>query len=96
LAPEQKAARRAHHDDDDGISAGKMIGLLGEALTEEIRLDAKELEDARWFGADELEAMHHGVHAQGLRFPVPMAIAHHLVLAALARRNAAPPCGENK
>jgi NAD+ diphosphatase len=60
-----------------------MIGLLGEALTEEIRIDAKELEDARWFSADELHAMRKGVHADGLRFPVPMAIAHHLILAAL-------------
>ncbi|MFL5260272.1 MAG: NAD(+) diphosphatase [Hyphomicrobiales bacterium] len=73
-----------------------MIGLLGEALSEDIRIDAKELEDARWFGADELQAMRHGVHAQGLRFPAPMAIAHHLVMAALARRDAAPPCGENR
>jgi len=39
--------------------------------------------EARWFTADELHAMRTGVHADGLRFPVPMAIAHHLILAAL-------------
>ena len=26
-----------------------MIGLIGEALSDEITLDQKELEDARWF-----------------------------------------------
>jgi len=60
-----------------------MVGLLGKALSEDIRIDARELEDARWFTADELHAMRTGVHADGLRFPVPMAIAHHLILAAL-------------
>src|SRR5438552_176714 len=60
-----------------------MIGLIGEALSEDIRIDARELEDARWFTADELQAMRKGVHADGLRFPVPMAIAHHLILAAM-------------
>lgn len=60
-----------------------MIGLLGEALSEDIRIDPKELEDARWFTAEELKAMRDGLHADGLRFPVPMAIAHHLILAAL-------------
>ena len=61
-----------------------MIGLIGEALSEDIRIDARELEDARWFTADELRVMREGVHADGLRFPVPMAIAHHLIQAALA------------
>ena len=60
-----------------------MIGLLGEALSDEIRIDQKELEDARWFTREELIAMRNGTHAEGLTFPVRMAIAHHLVLAAL-------------
>ncbi len=60
-----------------------MIGLIGEALSEDIRIDQKELEDARWFTADELIAMRNGTHSQGFNFPVRMAIAHHLVLAAL-------------
>src|SRR5437667_194790 len=37
-----------------------MIGLIGEALSEDIRIDARELEDARWFTADELRAMREG------------------------------------
>jgi NAD+ diphosphatase len=60
-----------------------MIGLIGEAINEDIHLDNKELEDARWFTKDELLAMRDGRHPEGLNFPVRMAIAHHLVLAAL-------------
>jgi NAD+ diphosphatase len=94
----EEAARREVHE-ESGIRVGPvsyvasqpwpfpsslMIGLIGEALTEDIRIDARELEDARWFTGDELRAMRMGVHADGLRFPVPMAIAHHLILAAMA------------
>jgi NAD+ diphosphatase len=61
-----------------------MIGLIGEAETHDIVLDKKELEDARWFSREELLAMRDGRHEQGFTFPVKMAIAHHLVLAALA------------
>jgi NAD+ diphosphatase len=93
----EEAARREVHE-ESGIRVGAisyvasqpwpfpaslMIGLIGEALTEDIRIDARELEDARWFTVEELEAMRRGVHSDGLRFPVPMAIAHHLILAAL-------------
>jgi NAD+ diphosphatase len=60
-----------------------MIGLLGEALSEQITPDPLELEDARWFSRAELLAMREGRDPQGRRFPAPMAIAHHLVLAAL-------------
>jgi NAD+ diphosphatase len=60
-----------------------MIGLIGEAITEDIQIDSRELEDARWFTRDELLAMRAGSHPEGLCFPVRMAIAHHLVLAAL-------------
>jgi NAD+ diphosphatase len=93
----EEAARR-EVSEESGIRVGKvtyvasqpwpfpsslMIGLLGEALNEDIRIDPVELEDARWFTVEELQAMRQGVHADGLRFPVPMAIAHHLILAAL-------------
>jgi NAD+ diphosphatase len=61
-----------------------MIGLLGEAETDDIRLDARELEDARWFSPKELLLMRDGQHPQELKFPVKMAIAHHLVLAAIS------------
>jgi NAD+ diphosphatase len=60
-----------------------MIGLIGEALNEDIVVDPVELEQARWFERDELIAMREERHAQGLRFPTRMAIAHHLILEAL-------------
>jgi NAD+ diphosphatase len=60
-----------------------MIGLIGEAVSDEIRIDGRELEDARWFTREELADMRNGTHPEGLTFPVRMAIAHHLVLAAL-------------
>lgn len=60
-----------------------MIGLLGEAETDDIQIDAKELEDARWFSPKELLLMRDGQHPQELKFPIKMAIAHHLVLAAI-------------
>jgi NAD+ diphosphatase len=60
-----------------------MIGLIGEALNEDIVVDPVELEQARWFERDELIAMREERHPQGLRFPTRMAIAHHLILEAL-------------
>ncbi len=93
----EEAARREVHE-EAGIRVGAvtyvasqpwpfpsslMIGLLGEALSEDISIDPIELEDARWFTIQELEAMRNGLHADGLRFPVPMAIAHHLVVRAI-------------
>lgn len=60
-----------------------MIGLIGEALSGEIRLDEKELEDARWFGADEARMMVERTHPDGLYAANPMAIAHELVRTAL-------------
>ena len=56
-----------------------MIGLVGEALDREIRIDARELEDARWFSRSEVQDMLNGTHENGLRAPPPMAIAHRLM-----------------
>ncbi len=61
-----------------------MIGLIGDALTSEIRIDDKELEDARWFEPAELQQMIDRTHPEGLFAANPMAIAHHLVRIALA------------
>ncbi len=61
-----------------------MIGLIGEALTAEIAVDATELEDARWFAREEAEQMLARTHPQGLYAANPFAIAHVLVKAALA------------
>ena len=60
-----------------------MIGLVGDALSEEITLDRNELEDARWFSADEARMMIARTHPDGLYAANPMAIAHDLVKAAL-------------
>jgi NAD+ diphosphatase len=59
--------------------ANLMIGCRAEALGEEIVVDRSELEDARWFGRDEVAAMLDGRHPDGLRGPVRMAIAYHLI-----------------
>ena len=60
-----------------------MIGLIGEALSSDIRIDEKELEDARWFTAEEARSMLNGTHPGGLFAANPMAIAHELVKTAL-------------
>ncbi|WP_373505957.1 NAD(+) diphosphatase [Aestuariivirga sp.] len=60
-----------------------MIGLIGEALSDEITLDQKELEDARWFSPEEARMMVERTHPQNLYAANPMAIAHDLVKTAL-------------
>lgn len=62
-----------------------MIGLIGEALNDDIVMDVQELEDARWFELAELKLMLSGDHPDGLKMPMQMAIAHHLVLEAIER-----------
>ena len=56
-----------------------MIGCHAEALSDAIVVDREELEDARWFGRDELAAMLKRQHPQGLTTPPPVAIAHHII-----------------
>ena len=60
-----------------------MIGLVGEALSDEITVDENELEDARWFSADEAGLMIARTHPDGLYAANPYAIAHELVRVAL-------------
>lgn len=60
-----------------------MIGLIGEALSAEIILDENELEEARWFSADEARMMVNRTHPDQLYAANPMAIAHELVKRAL-------------
>ncbi|MEM8686849.1 MAG: NAD(+) diphosphatase [Pseudomonadota bacterium] len=60
-----------------------MMGLLGEALDDEINIDPHELEDARWFTRQEAQSLLDGTHPDGLKAPNPFAIAHHLLLAYL-------------
>jgi NAD+ diphosphatase len=56
-----------------------MIGCLALAETRDLKIDAHELEDARWFDRDEVGAMFEKRHPDGLAAPNRMAIAHHLV-----------------
>jgi NAD+ diphosphatase len=60
-----------------------MIGLIGEATTREIVLDENELEEARWFSAEEARMMIDRTHPDGLYAANPYAIAHELVRVAL-------------
>jgi NAD+ diphosphatase len=60
-----------------------MIGLIGEAITREIVLDENELEEARWFSAEEARMMIDRTHPDGLYAANPYAIAHELVRVAL-------------
>jgi NAD+ diphosphatase len=58
-----------------------MIGCHVEAVTDEIVVDYQELEDARWFGKEEVIAMLLRRHPQGLTTPPPVAIAYHIIRA---------------
>jgi NAD+ diphosphatase len=56
-----------------------MIGCHAEALNDNIKMDANELVDARWFSKDECAAMLMRKHPEGLTCPPPVAIAHHII-----------------
>jgi NAD+ diphosphatase len=58
-----------------------MIGCHAEALSTEVTPDEAELEDCRWFPRSEVLAMLAGEHAQGIKCPPPIAIAHRLIRA---------------
>jgi NAD+ diphosphatase len=58
-----------------------MIGCHAQALTSEVLVDRRELEDARWFDRDEVAAMLLRRHPGGLFVPHPFAIAHHIIRA---------------
>lgn len=58
-----------------------MIGCLAEAVSDDIVVDKRELEDARWFARDDVARMLAGADPAGLFTPPPLAIAHHLIRA---------------
>ncbi len=60
--------------------ASLMLGCRGEALDDEIRVDRREIEDARWFTRNQLRSALVKPTAE-LALPPPLAIAHHLVRA---------------
>ena len=59
--------------------ANLMLGMIGEATSEDITIDPDELEDARWFSFDEVRSMALGTHSEGLSMPPDISIAHHLI-----------------
>ena len=56
-----------------------MLGLYGEAISEEINMDTTELEDCRWFSRDEVKMMMNETHPDGLICPPNKAISSALV-----------------
>lgn len=64
--------------------ASLMIGFIGEAESDAIEVDRNELEDARWFTREDLQRMLAWDHPEGFKVPPAMAIAHHLIRAAIA------------
>jgi NAD+ diphosphatase len=56
-----------------------MNGCLAEGLNDNIKMDANELVDCRWFTKDECAAMLTRKHPDGLTCPPPVAIAHHII-----------------
>jgi NAD+ diphosphatase len=60
-----------------------MMGLLAEAVSEEIKIDPEELAEARWFGRDEVQAMVERSRTDDpipnvATLPPPLAIGHQL------------------
>ena len=58
-----------------------MIGCQTIALSQAIKVDTSELEDARWFDREQVTAMLLRRHPDGLAVPPPIAIAYHLIRA---------------
>ena len=91
----EDAVRRETHE-EAGITCGRvvyfhsqpwpfpsslMIGCHAQALTHDIVVDRRELEDARWFSKSEIETMLLRRHPEGLTTPPPVAVAHHIIRA---------------
>lgn len=66
------------------FSSSLMIGMIVEAESEDVTVDTTEIEAARWFSRDEVAAMMAGRHPDAFG-PMPLAIAHHVVMAWLER-----------
>ena len=61
--------------------ASIMVGCLARATSTALTVDRTELEDARWFGRDEVKAILERRHPDGVVCPPRMAIAHGLMRA---------------
>lgn len=56
-----------------------MIGMLARAVSTKIVLDTQELEEARWFGFDEIDQMMNHTHPKELSLPSTMSIAYQMM-----------------
>ncbi len=73
-------AVRYHASQPWPFPASLMIGCMADAITDDIKVDTGELEDARWFPRKlVLEALTSASGTRDLFVPPPMAIAHHLI-----------------
>jgi len=71
---------RYHSSQPWPFPSSLMIGCLAEAATTEIKMDAEEMTDVRWFDrAETLRAL--AGQSDQLTVPGPIAIAHHLIKA---------------
>lgn len=68
-------AVRYHSSQPWPFPASLMVGFTAEALTEEVVVDADELQDARWFTRAELR----DPAAHGISLPGPVSIARRLI-----------------
>jgi NAD+ diphosphatase len=68
-----------HHSQPWPFPTSLMIGCLAKALSQEIKIDDTEIEDARWFSKTELAQIMAGTHKEGLTTATKMSIAHHLM-----------------
>jgi NAD+ diphosphatase len=71
---------RYHSSQPWPFPASLMMGCMAEATSDEIRVDAHELEDARGFTRDDVRAALAGKNKE-LALPPPLAIAHQLARA---------------
>ena len=69
---------RYHSSQPWPFPSSLMIGCHAEAATTEIRIDAEEMTDVRWFSREEVIDAMEG-RSRELAVPQPLAIAHHLV-----------------
>lgn len=87
----ENAVRREVHE-ESGIAVGRvvyfasqpwpfpyslMIGCFGEAVSEDVRFDARELEDCRWFSRGEVRDILSG--SGDVFLPPQASLAHHLI-----------------
>ncbi|MGH8453444.1 MAG: NAD(+) diphosphatase [Nevskiales bacterium] len=69
-------AVRYHSSQPWPFPAALMLGFHADAALQPVRVDGQELEDARWFAYDEMQA---ALRAGKLFVPPPMSIAYRLV-----------------